>query len=224
MNPELIITADGSHTIFLPKLNETYHSIHGAIAESQHVFIQAGLHQIPATISPVSILEIGLGTGLNALLTWLEAEQHQKHIFYTTLEPNPLNLEIIHSLNYTNFISGNSVSEKFGAIHQTPFGKSVLLSPLFRIEKLNTTLEDYNPATQFHLIYFDAFGPRVQPAIWSPDNFQKLFHALLPGGILVTYCAKGAVRRLMQEAGYTVERLPGPPGKREMLRAQRMDF
>ncbi|MBP7400892.1 MAG: tRNA (5-methylaminomethyl-2-thiouridine)(34)-methyltransferase MnmD [Chitinophagales bacterium] len=219
MNSELRITADGSHTLYLKNLDENYHSLHGAITESLHVFIHAGLQQFLNTKSKIHILEIGFGTGLNTLLSCLFAEENTLQIHYTTLEPSPLDITLIQTLNYSQQLSNNSSENIFNAIHAAPFEKEITITENFILLKQQITLETFQSSNHYDLVYFDAFGPRVQPEIWSLNNFQKLFQLIKPNGILVTYCAKGEVRRTMQAAGFTVERLPGPPGKREMLRA-----
>ncbi|MBP9705949.1 MAG: tRNA (5-methylaminomethyl-2-thiouridine)(34)-methyltransferase MnmD [Chitinophagales bacterium] len=219
MNPELRITADGSHTLYLKDLDENYHSLHGAITESLHVFIHAGLQQFLNTKSTIHILEIGFGTGLNALLSCLFAEENTLQIHYTTLEPSPLDITLIQTLNYSQQLRNDASENLFHAMHSAPFEKEITITENFILNKQQITLESFQSTNHYDLVYFDAFGPRVQPEIWSLNNFQKLFHLMKPNGILVTYCAKGEVRRTMQAAGFSVERLPGPPGKREMLRA-----
>lgn len=221
MNPELRQTADGSHTLYVPELNETYHSVHGAITESKHVFINAGLHSLQTAQIPIQILEIGFGTGLNALLTWMEADLHKIKIHYITLEPSPLGNTIVEALNYTDQLQQQIKGISFASLHATPFDTATTLSEHFILMKKKITLEQFHSASKFHLVYFDAFGPRVQPEIWSIENFKKLFDLMAADSILVTYCAKGDVRRTMQAAGFVIEKLPGPPGKREMLRAYR---
>lgn len=219
MNPELRITADGSHTLYLKNLDENYHSLHGAITESLHVFINAGLQQFLHTTGTIHILEIGFGTGLNTLLSCLFAEENALQIHYTALEPSPLNNTLIQTLNYSLQLGNNSSENIFNAIHSASFENEIAITKNFILHKQQVTLETFQSSNHYDLVYFDAFGPRVQPEIWSLKNFQKLFHLIKPDGILVTYCAKGEVRRAMQTAGFIVERLPGPPGKREMLRA-----
>ncbi|HET8963150.1 MAG TPA: tRNA (5-methylaminomethyl-2-thiouridine)(34)-methyltransferase MnmD [Chitinophagales bacterium] len=219
MNPELRITADGSHTLYHKALDENYHSLHGAITESQHVFIEAGLQQFILATNTIHILEIGFGTGLNTLLSCLFAEENSIQIHYTTLEPSPLDNTLIKSLNYSQQLSNDRSTNIFNAIHAAPFEKEITITENFILNKQQTTVETFQSSNHFDLVYFDAFGPRVQPEIWSLNNFQKLFQLIKPCGILVTYCAKGEVRRTMQATGFKVERLPGPPGKREMLRA-----
>jgi tRNA U34 5-methylaminomethyl-2-thiouridine-forming methyltransferase MnmC len=204
MKRELRLTADGSHTIAIPDMNVTYHSTHGAIQESMHVFIQAGLQalQLPA----VRIFEMGFGTGLNALLTMQYAITP---VYYYSVEQFPLTAEEVAGLSYGN------------ALHAYPWNEDVKISEQFTLHKAHASLLDVNPAQTFDLIYYDAFAPGAQPHLWTKAIFEKLFGLLVPGGILVTYCSKGDVRRAMLAAGFQVEKLAGPPGKREMLRAQR---
>jgi tRNA U34 5-methylaminomethyl-2-thiouridine-forming methyltransferase MnmC len=219
---QIILTADGSHTVSIPELNITYHSIHGAIQESLHVFIEAGLRFVSEQFyktGSVNILEVGLGTGLNALLTMQEAENKKHSIHYTALELHPLNQEQYSSLNYCNELKQPGLQNTFLSIHDSEWEKSISISPGFTIYKTNQSLTDYSTDSGFHLIYFDAFAPAVQPELWVPEIFRKLYGLLLPNGVLVTYCSKGDVRRALQSAGFTVKKIPGPPGKREMLRA-----
>ena len=219
MQHELKITGDGSPTIYVPDLNEHYHSIYGAYNESMHVFIQNGLlHLMQAGKTEITILEIGLGTGLNLLLTYRESLTAEIKIQYHALEPFPPEQEIIDKMHFN--IPGYEDSENiFNKIHLAPFDETITFSPQFEFKKMKSRLEDFNPEIKYDLIYFDAFGPRVQPEIWSLENFKKLFEATKTGGVLVTYCSKGDVRRTMQAAGFKVEKLTGPPHKREMLRA-----
>lgn len=221
MNPELRITADGSHTLYLKNLDENYHSLHGAITESLHVFIHAGLQQFLNTTNTIHILEIGFGTGLNTLLSCLFADENAMQIHYTTIEPSPLDNTLIQSLNYSQQLRKDASENLFNAIHAAPFEKEINITKNFILNKQRTTLETFQSTNHYDLVYFDAFGPRVQAEIWNLNNFQKLFQLMKPNAILVTYCAKGEVRRTMQAAGFSVERLSGPPGKREMLRCSK---
>ncbi|MDR0506149.1 MAG: tRNA (5-methylaminomethyl-2-thiouridine)(34)-methyltransferase MnmD [Dysgonamonadaceae bacterium] len=204
-------TADGSHTLSLPEMDEHYHSVNGAVQESKHVYIEAGLKQCGKT--EINVLEMGFGTGLNALLTALEAEYHSIKVFYTGIEKYPLPQEIINQLNYKAINS-----PLFQAIHQAEWGKSELINPYFQIEKIQTDFRDYHFLGRYDVVYYDAFAPDKQPEVWSQELFDKIFSAMNLNGVLTTYCAKGNIRRMMQCSGFTVERLPGPPGKREMLR------
>ena len=210
-------TADGSYTLYVPELDEHYHSVKGALTESQHIFIDMGLKH--SSVTAPHILEIGLGTGLNCVLTLLEAKESQRHVHYTGIERYPLNEEIIRKLNYPSII-GKECEEDYFAIHQAPWEENVCLSPWFTLHKLEGDFTHYSFEQKYDIIYFDAFAPEKQPEMWEQSLFDNLYQVLNEGGILTTYCAKGVVRRMLQTAGFKVERLPGPPGgKREILRA-----
>lgn len=215
-----IITNDGSHTISIPEMNVTYHSHHGAIQESMHVFINAGLLPlIHAEHQSISILEMGFGTGLNALLTLIEAENHQQNIDFTTIELFPLQPEETISLNYCDQLNRKDFQPVFQQLHQCEWEKDIIITPFFKINKVKDSLLNFKTFKLQNLIYFDAFGPSEQPELWTKEVFEKLYNMLLPGGVLVTYCSKSEVRRAMQAVGLTVEKIPGPRGKREMVRA-----
>lgn len=217
MERKIIKTADGSHTIRIDEWNEQYHSVHGAIAESIHVFIKHGLQFLER--ESISILEMGFGTGLNALLTFVEAEKSALQINYTAIEAYPVKEEEWSHLNYADTLGEVNLDKIYQNMHKTPWGEWVTISDFFRLLKLEQKIEAFEASREFQLVYFDAFGYRVQPELWSETVFLKMFEALEPGGVLVTYAAKGIVRRTMEKVGFRVERLPGPPGKREMLRA-----
>ena len=222
MKREIIITDDGSTTIYIPDWNEQYHSKHGAIQEAYHVFINAGLHYFLTQLQPkpLKILEIGFGTGLNAFITLLEAEKNNLSINYTGVEGYPISSSEIEKLNYSSQL--NSSDESFKKLHQSEWEQQISISTHFSILKRMQFFSEINDKNNFHLIYFDAFGARVQPELWTEQIFKKMYIALKKGGVLVTYSAKGSVRRAMQTVGFVVERLPGPPGKREMLRARKI--
>lgn len=220
MKKQLLKTGDGSTTLHLPEWDEQYHSKHGAIQEALHVFIKHGLQYFYEQEQPngISILEIGFGTGLNALLTYIEAKALEGlNIDYTGLEAYPVELSEINMLNFAEQL--NIDTTIYNKMHSSLWEQKVLISDLFSLTKNNLRFEDFKGVETFNIIYFDAFGPRVQPELWEKKILQQMFNALKPNGVLVTYSAKGVVRRTMQEIGFTVERLPGPPGKREMLRA-----
>lgn len=223
MERKVIKTADGSSTIFLPELDEHYHSVHGAIQEALHVFIAMGLDYVreKGNKEEIRILEMGFGTGLNALLTLFEAQKHRQKIHYTGLEAFPVTPEELAALNYASFFPNKDVTEDFQRLHQVPWEKVVRISEYFSLRKKQLRFRDFNESNSFDLIYFDAFGPRVQPELWGEEIFTLMYEALGKGGVLVTYSAKGSVRRMMEQVGFSVERLPGPPGKREMLRAKK---
>ena len=215
-------TDDGSHTLYVPEMDEHYHSTHGAVQESMHVYIDAGLRH--CNKAEINLLEIGFGTGLNAFLSLLEAEKLQKKIHYTTLELYPLSVSNAASLNFSEIIDP-SRRDSFEQLHTAVWEEWVQLSPLFWLKKIKMDLRDLPetpPEEPFDLIYYDAFAPEKQPEMWRQVIFNVLFSLSCDQAILTTYCAKGAVRRMLQSAGFTVERLPGPPGKREMLRATKM--
>ena len=214
MKREIIITSDGSTTIHLPEWNEQYHSKHGAIQEAYHVFIRNGLNIIDK--KEISILEIGFGTGLNCFITFLESN---KNINYTGIEAYPVKSNEIGKLNYVTELKAEKSNTVFQKIHNTSWEKKHQISKKFTLKKEQKFFEDINESDVFNLIYFDAFGARVQPELWTENIFKKMFEALKNKGVLVTYSAKGSTRRAMITAGFKVERLPGPPGKREMLRA-----
>jgi tRNA U34 5-methylaminomethyl-2-thiouridine-forming methyltransferase MnmC len=220
MEHELIITSDGSHSILVKQWNEQYHSLHGAVQESKHVYINAGLNEFANFKNEaLHILEIGLGTGLNALLTLLEFQKNKAKILYTAIEAFPLELDVVKQLNYSKIIDNEASQEYFIKIHTCNWNEKVEIVPGFVLEKMNTKLENLKLSEQYNLIYFDAFAPRVQPELWTEEVFRKLYNLMLPGGILVTYCAKGEVKRTLKKVGFVVETLQGPPGKREMVRA-----
>lgn len=235
----LIKTGDGSHTLFVPELNEHYHSTYGAIQESKHIFIEAGLRWMiddlrnsittssdindPSSEHPViNLLEIGFGTGLNALLTLIEAQKTGIPIHYTSIEANPLGESIWRKMNYPELLCSSNNSLLFEKLHLTAWNKVVKISPLFSLHKIHKNLENFHPVEkQTDLVYFDAFNPEVQPFLWTEQIFRNLFCCMVSGGILVTYSVKGIVTRALKAAGFIVEQLPGPPGKRQMLRAKK---
>lgn len=221
MKREIIITGDGSPTIFVPELDEHYHSIHGAFNESMHVFIHAGLAYRLEQKKSIHVLEIGLGTGSNLLLTLDFIQSLPVQVTYDALEPFPISNEIITTLG-GSITAFKCSKETFEQIHKAEAGKPVTLSTKLSFTRLQETLQNVQLNKQYDLVYFDAFGPRAQPEMWEAANFDKLFQYMEPGGVLVTYCAKGSVRRTLQEIGFMVEKLPGPPGKREMLRATKL--
>lgn len=216
-------TADGSHTFYLPALDEHYHSVNGALRESLHVFIEAGWKQrlsCGSVLPVVRMLEIGFGTGLNAFLTLLEADAARQPVLFHTIERYPLGDEAVQALNYAE-LAAPARREAFLSLHGALWNRPARITPFFTLHKLSADCLTCTLPGTFDLIYFDAFAPDKQPEMWNQPLFDTLFRHTADGGILTTYCAKGAVRRMLQAAGYRVERLPGPPGKREMLRAQK---
>jgi len=211
MSPYSIIsTADGSKTIYSDRFSEHYHSTFGAVNESNHVFIEAGF--LSTTVESVSVLEIGFGTGLNAWLTLLQANRLNRQTCYETIELYPIDEAIVYEL---------SEDPVFRSLHAAVWEQSVEITPGFMLYKRRSDLLQTEFIHNFDVVYFDAFSPAVQPEIWKRDIFVSLYAAMNPGAILTTYCAKGEVRRTLQSVGFTVERLPGPAGKREMLRARK---
>lgn len=219
---EIQLTDDGSHTLFIPEMDEHYHSVNGAIQEAKHVYLEAGFRAFIASMKEVkqaySVLELGFGTGLNALLTALEAEKNQVKVIYSTLEKYPLSQEIISQLNYSQLDSF-----LFEKIHKADWNKKVAITPYFTLQKIQVDFNEYDFPECYDLVYYDAFAPDKQDDVWSQNLFDTIHSQMNPGGILTTYCAKGEIRRKMQGVGFTVERIPGPPGKREMLRAKKQN-
>lgn len=222
MKREYIKTSDGSSTIYVPELDETYHSRHGAINEALHVFIKSGLlHFNSKSTKPEScvILEIGFGTGLNAFLTCLEGQKLNFKIQYEGVEAYPVLLEDLEHINFYTLVESGAHKALFYQLHQAEWEHYININEKFRLKKVENTFDKINSENQFDIVYYDAFGPRVQPELWEEAMFLSMYKALKPGGVLVTYCAQGKARRAMQSVGFSVERLEGPPGKREMLRA-----
>ena len=207
------MTGDGSHSVELPGRGITYHSRHGAIQESRHIFLQLG-YRVVRSDGPVRILELGFGTGLNAFLTFLEGMP----VRYHALEPDPLPLELVTALNYPGLLGRGDL---FLALHEAPWGEWAPLGPLGHLKKTKMSILDFEAEQGYDLIYYDAFAPDFQPELWTPALLKRLYSMLRPGGIWVSYCSKGEVRRGLAGAGFSVEKLPGPPGKREVLRAVR---
>jgi tRNA U34 5-methylaminomethyl-2-thiouridine-forming methyltransferase MnmC len=213
----IIETADGSHSLYHEQLRETYHSTHGARQESEHVFIRNGLNAATEVGGRHCILEVGFGTGLNAWLTAIEAEKRNLQIAYAALEPTPLHEDIYKELN---FHGGDPAQQALLlALHSAEWQTTVKINSRMQITKSQEKVQDFITDEKFNLIYYDAFGPPAQPDMWTTQIFSSLYNMMSSGGILVTYCAKGQVRRDLQQTGFAVERLAGPPGKREMLRA-----
>ena len=213
---KIIVTGDGSHSLFNEALDETYHSRHGAVQESLYVFIEHGFRHFVRTQQPklISILEVGFGTGLNALLTVAEAIESNIPVAYTALETYPLSQEVWVKLNYSD------TNNLFNELHQSEWCRWNQINSHFRLLKLEKSLQDVKlEPQQYDLIYFDAFAPNKQPELWELTVLDKVVKTLKSGGIFVTYCAKGQLKRDLKSLGLIVESLPGPPGKREMVRA-----
>ncbi|SDL75015.1 tRNA U34 5-methylaminomethyl-2-thiouridine-forming methyltransferase MnmC [Catalinimonas alkaloidigena] len=217
---QLITTGDGSPSLYHTELDETYHSRRGAVTESDYVFIQRGL--VPATevSDPVRVFEVGFGTGLNALLTLRYAEEHQQAVVYHTIELYPLAPSLWQALTFPPPLDQPTDRQWFRQLHESPWGQALLLTPHFTFQKIEGDIHTYPSATAaYDVVYFDAFAPQKQPDCWQPDVFHRLYTMLRADGALITYCAQGAFRRTLQATGFKVEKLPGPPGKREMVRA-----
>jgi tRNA U34 5-methylaminomethyl-2-thiouridine-forming methyltransferase MnmC len=214
-NLQIFITDDGSKSIHLPDINENYHSNFGAWAESEHIYINSGLCYLADKTTDISILEIGFGTGLNAFQTILFAEDLK--INYTALEPFPISLEIIKELNYGNFIKDRNAI--FLKLHELSWNEKHSLTSNFCFSKNEVKIQYYNTDKLFNLVYFDAFAPEKQPEMWEKQVLEKVYKLMEKGGVLVTYCAKGTVKRMLKEVGFEIEKLPGPKGKREIIRA-----
>ena len=220
MQRTILKTADNSDTIYFKELDETFHSVNGALLESIHVFIHAGFDEIIKTKNQINIFEVGFGTGLNAILTLIESVENKVAISYVGIDAFPLEKKLVDELRYKNLFE-----EKYhpflDKILDEKWNEHILINENFTLKKVATKLEDYVFESKFDLIYFDAFAPDKQPELWTEEIFKRIFENMNNEGILVTYSAKGEVRRSFQRAGFTVERLPGPKGKREMLRAKK---
>lgn len=219
MKKSLLKTGDGSYTLHIPEWDEQYHSKHGAIAEALHVFIKEGLHYWTNTntASEIAIMEIGFGTGLNCFLSLLECEKEHVTIHYTGIEAFPLNVDIIQELNYALLL--NESQKLFLQLHDYSWEENHIVSENFQLTKKKQFFSEISFKKCFNIIYFDAFGIRVQPELWTEAIFQKMYNSLKKEGVLVTYAANGKAFRAMQAVGFSVERIPGPPGKKEMIRA-----
>lgn len=220
MERKILTTSDGSTTIQIVDWKEQYHSVHGAIQEAYHVFIKNGLSLFEN--QSLHILEIGFGTGLNALITSIESKNYLLHINYVGIEAYPVKPEEIIQLNYIEQLNAADYKEQFSMMHSCNWETEHEISANFILTKQQKYFTEITAINAYHLIYFDAFGARVQPELWTESIFLIMYNALKENGILVTYAAKGSVRRAMQAVGFLVEKLPGPPGKREMLRAKKV--
>jgi tRNA U34 5-methylaminomethyl-2-thiouridine-forming methyltransferase MnmC len=214
-------TLDQSNTIFLEELNETYHSINGALDESLHVYIQKGFNEAIKIKNTIHVFEVGFGTGLNTILTLIEAHKKNITCTYHSIEAFPLEENLVAQLNYTSLFD-EKYHQAFEKIHQAKWNETIKISNNFLLNKIHSSLENYQPILTFDVIYFDAFAPDKQPELWTETIFKKMFDLLNENGILVTYSAKGEVRRTLQRVGFTVERTNGPKGKREMLQAKKI--
>jgi len=218
MKRQLTTTSDGSHTFYIEDMDEQYHSMHGSIAEAEHIFIQAGLIKVAEQKNSFKIFEVGMGTALNVYLTAIAAAKEQLDVEMHSIEAFPLKVEEAALLNYPKLL--NYSEAFFLQIHKSDWNKAVNLSEGFRLKKIKDNMETYQFVDEYDLVYFDAFAPEKQSEMWRPQIFREIFKAMKPNGVLVTYCVKGVVRRMLQELGFEIEKLAGPEGgKREMLRA-----
>lgn len=213
----VVLTADGSHTLVNGDLEKSYHSVYGARQESQRVYVELGL--LPAferfPTEQIELFEMGFGSGLNALLTLREAEEHQRLVHYVAIDTDPVPAAEARQLNFDQLLGTSYLN----ALHEAPWNQAVSITPYFTLEKRQARLQDFDTDQRFHLIYFDAFSPTSQPELWEADIFTKLAGFLLPGGLLTTYCSKSIVQRAMRAGGLTVEKHSGPRHKRDVLRA-----
>ena len=217
-NCRIILTDDGSHTLYNRSLDEIYHSRFGAISESEHIYIRHGLQFISSQADFIDILEIGLGTGLNAWLTLMFGTRFSKKIGYYAVEPQPVSQSIYENLNFPDITGGNR--KEFIRLHSSPMNRQIYITPSFSFFKTAQKIEDAQlPEGKFDLVYFDAFSPDVQPELWSGDVFEIIYRSMKTVGILVTYSTKGFVKKNLKKAGFSIEKFPGSRGKRENLRA-----
>jgi tRNA U34 5-methylaminomethyl-2-thiouridine-forming methyltransferase MnmC len=220
MKREIVITGDGSTTIRIPDWNENYHSSHGAIQEAKHVFVTHGL-DVFQNQDEISILEIGFGTGLNAFITFLETLTKDK-VNYVGVEAYPISAAEVVQMNYVSELKAAPYATNFEKMHASDWEHEIAITTQFNLTKRKQFFQDINDKNQYHLIYFDAFGYPLQPELWSEAIFVKMYEALLPGGVLVTYACRSVIKNAMLAAGFSIEKLPGAPGKREMLRATKV--
>ena len=224
MKRKIVLTDDGSCTIFSEEVNQYYHSHFGALQESMHIFIEAGLcSDMLSHLENIAVLEIGFGTGLNVLLTYFKAKELHKKIYYEALELYPLVSQEVGQLNYPAILPYSNVEEVFTALHNAPWNTKQIISEDFTLQKRQTSAVNasYTPDT-FDLVYFDAFSPEAQPELWTKEVFEAIYVAMKNGGVLLTYCTKGSVKNALREVGFQIEKLAGPVGKREILRGMKL--
>lgn len=214
----VVLTADGSFTLYSERFNATYHSVNGALTESIHVFIKSGFEAVLQDKKTLEVLEVGMGTCLNAALTGWVAQMYDAKVHYTGIELFLPTVDVLKNTGYQTVLEPEC-AELWKKIVAAPAGEPVPVSNWFTVSKLHVDFIGWNPNQVYDLVYFDAFAPDDQPEMWSIENFKKLFNALAPNGVLVTYSAKGLVKQNLRQAGFNVERLQGPPGKRHMVRA-----
>lgn len=216
----IITTEDGSHSIHSDQFGVSYHSKYGAIQESLHVFIDAALRfKIQSNPASISILELGFGTGLNALLTLQESQKHKMVFNYETFEAFPIEIKTAEELNYLEMLERADLQDHFLQMHTCEWSTPIVINPTFNFTKHKKSFSEIDSSNLFDVIYFDAFAPNAQPELWEPALLEKLYKALKPNGVLTTYCAKGQVKRDFKKVGFEIQSIPGPPGKREMTRA-----
>lgn len=219
-NRRIITTNDGSHTLLVPELNEQYHSIHGAIKEAEHVFLKMGLDEfVRSNRVSVNVFEVGFGTGLNALLSAQWATSKQKKLAYTSIEKFPVSKKEFQQLNYGNIVHGSEIYTK---ITDAKWNDFTTISNAFKLRKLKLDLRKDTLPNGFDVVFFDAFAPNKQPELWDTLVFEKIYGIMSENSLMVTYCCQGQAKRNMISAGFEVEKVPGPPGKREMLRARKL--
>ncbi len=221
----IITSEDGSHTIELIGENEQYHSTHGAIQESNHVYIKYGLASVSQNKEQINILEVGMGTGLNVLLTFQYALENNLTIHYTAVEAYPLEKEIWGQLNYAEIIGGTQLKDFYHKIHESDWNKEILLNDRFHFQKIDLPIQEVPLASDhYNLVYFDAFNPDLEPQLWSEEVFGKLFKSMRNESLLSTYSTKGIIKRALKSCGFSIEKKPGPPGKREILNAIKTEY
>lgn len=214
---EVVMTKDGSKTLFLTKREVYYHSIHGAVSEAKHVYIEHGLRNINK--SSLNILEMGFGTALNALVTFVESSKANLKINYLSVDNYPINYELVKQLDYPFFLSSQDYESLFKRMHCSDWNQETAISPNFNLFKFKSSIETLSIDRKIDLVYYDAFAPKANYNLWSVEIFKNLSRYLNDSAILVTYCANGQVKRNLKAAGFSLETLKGPPGKREMIRA-----
>ena len=219
-NVKVIFTKDGSKTLHMPEHNEQYHSIHGAINEAEHVFIKNGLRECDQ--DKLTIFEMGFGTALNAFMTYLESKKTSQNVRYYTIENNPLPLKLVESLEYPDILNARNEESIFSLLHTSEWNALTTITPTFELFKISDDIQKLTLDDKVDLVYYDAFGPRVQADLWTERIFSIISAVMKPESILVTYCAKGEVKRILKRLGFVVETLTGPPGKREMVRAKKI--
>lgn len=216
---KLILTEDGSHSLYIPSLRETYHSTRGAVQESMHVFIHSGLDALPESGGELHVLEVGLGTGLNVLLVAAWAEKHQRRVIVKSLEAYPLPDSLWRSINYPEKMDSPEAFSWWNLIHESEWNQEVVINSFLTLHKQHVRLEDYIPEPlKYQCIFFDAFAPSKQSEMWTMEILEKIVICMVKGGNLVTYCAQGQFKRSLNALGLEVQTLDGPPGKKEMVR------